>query len=216
MKPYIKVALGIIGLAAVVSALLAADVRTTYSTYATNSRVPLDYSGSNSIGASASGAVMAALKAQALLLKEMLQDHQRRAADLAQKNESDKAKWETDLVNELQQKTARVQQSIDQTAQGGPTANDMKAGRSNVDDQLAFVSMIEARLEQVREQVSAATGDIRSLSMQIATNKSPEEIAAMSSALGENQRLINELQRERFDLALREVEFRAICKAVQK
>ena len=99
------------GLAAIAIAptLRAADVTTTYSGYATSSRVPLDYWRSNSVPASPSNAVMVALNAEALLLKELLQEHQSRATELTRKNETEKAKWELELVNELREKAGRVQ-----------------------------------------------------------------------------------------------------------
>ena len=101
MKLYSKL---ILGLASISRALLAADATTTYITYTTNTHAPLNYSAPNSIAISSSNAVMLALNAQALLLKEMMQEHQKRAADLTQKSQSEKAKWEADLVNELQEK----------------------------------------------------------------------------------------------------------------
>src|SRR5437763_115686 len=101
MKLYLKLILGIVGGLAVISRpLLAADATTAYTTYTTNTPAPLNYSASNSIATASSNAVMVALNAQALLLKEMMQEHQKRAADLTQKSQSEMAKWETDLVNE--------------------------------------------------------------------------------------------------------------------
>jgi len=215
MKLYLKLIAGIVGLTSISRAVQAADATTSYPTYRANPRAPLNYSPSNSIGNSSSNAVMLALNAQGLLLKEMMQEHQKRAADLTQKGQSEKAKWETDLVNELQEKTDRVQRSIDQATQPSPGTSDLKTV-GNVDDQLVFVSTVESRLEQIRQEVSAAIEDTRALSMQIATNKAVEDIAAMSLALGDNQRLVKELRREQLDLELRKLEFRAIWKAMQK
>src|SRR5262245_41383439 len=123
MNSYLKLIPGIVGLATVSRALLAGDA-TPYTTYATNTYAPPTYSASNSIATSSSNAVVLALNGQALLLREMLQEHQKRAADLTQKNQTEKAKWESDLVNELQEKSARVQKSIDQAAQRSSGTND--------------------------------------------------------------------------------------------
>jgi len=212
----LKLVLGVAGLTATLPMLHAADLTTTYPAYGTNSHVPLNYSGANGTGALSSNSVMVGLNAQAPLLRDMLQEHQRRAAELTQKNQSEKAKWETDLVNELQEKSARIQKNIDQGSQAGSATNDVKVAAGEVDDQLVFVSTVEARLEQLRQELSAARQDSVVLSIQIATNKVPEDIGAMSWASGDNQRLIKDLQKEQLDLELRKLEFRAIRKAMQK
>jgi hypothetical protein len=216
MKLYLKLILGIIGLAGISRALVGADATTASSGYATKTPAPQNYSASNSIATSSSNAVPLALNAQALLLKEMIQEHQKRAAELTKKNENEKAKWETDLVNELQAKSARVQTGIDQATQSWPGTNGLKAASSDVDDQLVFVSTVEVHLEQVHQELLAAIEDSRVLITQLATNKAPEEYGGMSFVLGENQRLVKELQREHRDLELRKLEFRAILKAMQK
>jgi len=218
MKPHLCLIWGLAGLAAVVIVpmLLADVVTTTYPQYTVtpaNSYMPPDYSSSTSIAASGSNAVIAALNAQALMLKEMVQEHQRRAAELTQKNQSEKAKWETELVNELQEKSERVQKSIGQMSQ--PGALNLKIG-GDADDELVFMSMVQARLAQIHQELSAAMADSRALSMQMATNSTPEAIGAISPVLGDNQRVVKELQKEELDLELRKLEFRAIRKVMQK
>src|SRR5690349_5699093 len=153
MKPHVRSACGLVGLAVVVvgPALLAAVVTTTYpqeTGIATSSYVPLDYSSSTSIAASASNGVIVALNAQASMLKQMVREHQSRAAELTQKNQSEKAKWETELVNELQEKSARMQKNIDQISQ--PGAQNLKIG-GDADDELLFMSMVEGRLAQIHQ-----------------------------------------------------------------
>src|SRR5690242_6706554 len=86
--------------------LTAADASSAYPVKATSSYAPPDYSTSTSLG---SNAVIVALNAQALLLKQMVHEHQSRAVDLTQKNDREKAKWETELVSELQEKSGQVQ-----------------------------------------------------------------------------------------------------------
>ena len=216
MTSYLKLIPGLVGLACISRALLAADSTTARFTYTTNAYAPSIYSASKPTALSASNGVVAALNAQALLLAEMTQEHQKRSADLTQKNQSEKAKWETDLVNELQEKSARVQKSIGQASGAGPGGKDLKAGGGEVDDQLVFVSTVESRLEQLQQELSAAVENNSLISMQIATNKPPDDMAAMISSLGESQRRVNELQREQLDLELRKLEFRAIMKAMQK
>jgi hypothetical protein len=215
MNSYLKLIPGIAGLAIFSQTLLAADAA-TYTPYANSTHAPPMYLASNSIATSASNAVVLALNGQALLLKDMLQEHQKRAADLTQKNQTEKAQWESDLVNELQEKSARVQKSIDQATQPSPGTNDLKAAATDVDDRLVFESTVEARLEQIRQELSSAIEGSRVLSMQIRTNKAPEDFAGVSFALSENQRLVQQLQREQLDLALRKLEFRALWKANQK
>jgi len=217
MKPYLNLLLAA-GLAAVavIQKLTAAEGTAPYPAASAKSYGSSDYLRSGSIAASTSNAVIVALNAQGLLLKEMLHEHQGRAAELKQKNENDKAKWEAELVNELQDKNARVQKSIDQMSQSGPAAKDLRTGAADVDDELVFVSTVEARLEQLHQELSAAIEDSRFLSTQVATNKTPEDIGAMSAVLSDNQRLVKELEKEQLNLELRKLEFRAIRKAMQK
>src|SRR6266576_4480874 len=108
MQFQLKLIPGILALASICRALVAADVTATYTAYSPNTHLALNYSASNSMAACSSNAVRLALNAQALLLKELVQEHQKRAADLTEKGQSEKAKWETDLVNELQEKSAQV------------------------------------------------------------------------------------------------------------
>src|SRR4051812_26887853 len=117
MKLYSKLILGVVGLTSISRALLAADATTSSIIYTTNTYAPLNYSAPDSIANASSNAVTLALSGQALLLKEMVQEHQRRAADLTEKSQGEKAKWETDLVNELQEKSVRLQKGIEQTTQ---------------------------------------------------------------------------------------------------
>jgi hypothetical protein len=216
MKLYLRLIAGIVGVAGISGSLLAADAVGTYITYTTNISAPLNYSASNAIATSSPNGVMVALNAQALLLKEMIQEHQKRAADSTQNNLSEKAKWELDLVIELQEKSGRVQKSIEQASLPPSATNDLKAAPGDVDEQLVFVSTVEARLERLHQELAAAIEDSRVLSMQIGTNKSPDEIGSASLVLGENQRLVKELQKELLDVELRKLEFRAIYKALQK
>jgi hypothetical protein len=92
----------------------------------------------------------------------------------------------------------------------------LKAAAGDVDDQLLFVTTVEARQEQIRLEVAAALEDGRVLTMRLGTNKAPENFAGMSLALSENQKFVKELQREQLELELRRLEFRAISKMLQK
>lgn len=216
MSSNFKLITGIVGLMTIFTALFAADV-TTYPTYVPNASPAYSptYSASNSIAASLSNGLVLALNGQALLLKEMAQEHQKRAGDLTQANQTEKAKWESELVDELKEKSARVQKSIDQAAQLSSGTNEVKAV-SDVDDKLIFVSTIEARLEQLQQELSAAIEDGRVLIVQMGTNKAPEDIGNLSMALGENQKVVKQLENQRLDLELRKLEFKAVFKAMQK
>jgi hypothetical protein len=208
-----KLILGMVGLVSIAPALPAADTTTYPPPYTATPRAPLNYSAPNSGATSSSNAVMVALNAQALLLKELIQEHQKRATDSTQKNQGEKAKWETDLVNELQEKSAQVQKSVDQATP--PSTTNVKAA-PNADDPLVFLSTVEAGLDRVRQELSAAIEDSRAISMQIGTNKVPEDFAGLSLALAENQKAVKDLQKEQFDLELRKLEFRAISRLMQK
>jgi hypothetical protein len=216
MKLILNLVLGFVGLTNVAVILSAADSTTPYITYTTNTPGLLNYSTSSSIAVTSSNSVRLALNAQSLLLNELIREHEKRASELVQKNQSEKAKWEAELVNELQEKNARMQKNIELATQPGSAPNGLKAGSAEVDDQLAFVSTVEAGLEQVRQDLSRAMEEASVLSVQIATNKAPEDFAGMSAVLSQNQRLVKQLQKEQLDLELRKLEFRAIQKLLQK
>jgi predicted nuclease with TOPRIM domain len=218
MKVYLKLVLGMAGLAGITRGLPAVDIVSAYRTntaYTTNSNGPVNYTGIGYTATSASNAVMVALNAQVLLLKDLAQEHQKRAADLAQKNQGDKVKWETELANELQEKSARVQKSIDQVPSWMGT-NGSKTTTGEVDDELVFVSRVEERLEQINQDLKSLVEQNTVLAMQMATNKSPDDIQGTSFALEENQRVMKQLQRDQLDLELRKLEFRAIRRVMQK
>ena len=214
MKRYPKLILGIAGLAAAARLLLVADAAETYST--TTKPYAAGNVRSNSLAVSSSSGVMAALNGQALLLKDLLQEHQRLAADLAQKGQNERAKWETELVDQLQERSAHLQKRIEQQASSGSAPNESRIDAGDTDDELVFISTVETRLEQIRQEISGAIEDIRALSMLVSTNKTPEDISAMSFTLTDNQRLVKELEREKLDLELRKLQFRAILKATQR
>ena len=215
MKFLLRLIWGIGAVMTISGHLLGADVAGSYATYSTNAHGPLNSANYTALSSTASNAIIPALNAQVLLLEDLVREHQKRAADLTQNNQSEKAKWETDLVNELQERSGRVQQSMQQAIRPAG-ASDSAVGAGNVDAQLAFVSTLESRQEQIRHEIAAALDGTRVLSLQISTNKAPEDIAALSSAIGENQRLVKDLHREQFDLELRRLEFRAISKTIQK
>ena len=127
MRSHLKPVLGIIALTATATSLLSADATTTYPAYTTNLYGTPTYPKSISVTASSPNNAFVALNAQALMLKEMLQEHQSRAADLTQKNEAEKAKWETELANELQEKSLRLRKRLDELAQSGLATNGLKA-----------------------------------------------------------------------------------------
>ena len=216
MKTYSKLIMATTGLATIARALMAAEAARTYSTPSTNAYSTPNYSTSISIGTFSSNAELVAMNAQASLWKEMIEEHQKRAADLSQKGQTEKANWETELVNELQEKSGRLRKSIDEISQPGSATNDLKGAGSTLDEQLLFVSAVEARLQQIQQELSVATGQTGALAMQVASKTTAEEIAAISSALEDNHRLVKELQREQLDLELRKLEFRAIQKALRK
>jgi hypothetical protein len=213
MNVFLKLGLGIVALADISRSLLGADAQITYTT---NTPAPPNYSAPYSMENSSSNAVMAALSAQALLLKEMLLEHQKRAADLTRTNQIEKAKWETELVTELQEKNVRLQKSIESTMQPRTGSTELKSMTGDVDPQIVFVSSLEARLDQLRFELDAALEDGRLWGMRIGTNKVPEDFAGLSLGLIESQKVMKDLQRERADLELRKLEFQALTKMMQK
>ena len=109
-----------------------------------------------------------------------------------------------------------MQKRIEQQASSGSASNESRIDAGDTDDELVFISTVETRLEQIRQEISGAIEDIRALSMLVSTNKTPEDISAMSFTLTDNQRLVKELEREKLDLELRKLQFRAILKATQR
>ena len=148
MKQYPKLIVAIAVLASTSRALLAADVAATYSA---SPGKPPNYSTSNSSGLSASSGMMAGLNAQAILLTELIQEHEKKVVDLTQKSLTEKAKWEMELLSELQEKSARVQKSIEQVSPSRTATNDAKAPAGDVDHQLLFLSAVDSRLDRASQ-----------------------------------------------------------------
>lgn len=216
MKVKLKRILGTVGLGIFSLRIFGADTAVPYITYTTNSPTPGNYSPTNTIAVTSSNSIRLALSAQSLLLSELIHEHEKRASELMDKKLNEKAQWETELVNELQGKNAKMQKDIEATTQPGTAPIGSKAGASEVDDQLAFVSTVEAALEQVRQELSAALEQGSALSIQISTNKATEDFPGLSVGLSQNQRVVRQLQKEQLDLELRKLEFHALQKLLQK
>jgi hypothetical protein len=219
MKWYVNFLLlfGMPGLADIPQPLLAAEVTYGPGTYGPGSNAPISYPGSMSLAAS--NVTIVALNAQAALLKELAQEHQMRAADSARSNQTEKVKWETELANELQNRNARLAKAIEElTGQQSAVLGTNNASLKSVegDEEAVFLARVEERLLQINQDLMATLDQARTFGLQLATNKSPENLQWMSFMVEDNQRYVRQLQKEQFDLELRKLEFRALRKSIGK
>jgi hypothetical protein len=194
---------------------------------------PAAYSSSPTIAPDSRGSVpvvngngtMASLKAQSALLKELAEEHVRKAADSAIRNQIDRVKWETELANELQEKNSRLAKIIDQvnsqraaSERAQPPAGTItaKAANGEGDEEVEYLSKVEERLSQVDQDLRLALEQTKAFTLDLATNNVPENLQRVSALEQENSRYVRGLQKEQFDLVLRKLEYRAIRTAVRK
>ncbi len=163
---------------------------------------------------------------QIKLLSELEQEHRKRAEEARKGEQADKAKWETDLAQELADKASGITKlTNDVTKQRlafeqahKPLNSSVFAIRARITangqtpEEIAFLTKLDERLWGVEQELSAALDEVNGLTAQIATNTVPEDMAPVSLSLQENGRRVKQLQKEESDLELKKLEFQALRK----
>jgi len=161
------------------------------------------------------------LKTRIALLNELVDEHFRRA-DEARIGLPEKAQWETDLAQELRERSIRLlgqlnaltkQRLAFQAAHAPPAPPSPDALEDNKAlnaDQLAYLMTLDERLVKVRQELLALDAAAKDFQLELATNNTPEEMGRISDLLNENARESRQWEREESELLLKKLEFRAL------
>jgi hypothetical protein len=165
------------------------------------------------------------LNAKVNVLADLAEEHTKRA-DAAKNEAPDKARWETDLVQELRDKAsvlakqlseATTQRLAFEAAHSPPPGPAFGLGalettnRLNADE-IAYLTNLEQRLSKVTRELAATIDASRAYSAELATNRTAEDVGRISGLLEGNGRQLRELEKEQADLDLKKLEFRAVRK----
>ena len=160
--------------------------------------------------------------AQFDLLNQLAQEHRKRAAEIPA--DQARSQWETELAKELADRAAAILNRLNSTnkdrlayesahpelaATGLPislTAGTNRPGSA----ELAFLDALAARRTAIQQELATASEAGNLYVMQLATNTASSEISQIHSQIRANANSMKQLQKELFDLELKNLEFRAL------
>jgi len=157
--------------------------------------------------------------AQFALLKELAAQHRQRADAANTANQRDKSKWEGELARELADRVDRTAVQLEEVMRQRLTAEEsakLAAGPATPEtpdrDEAAFLARLNTQLWRVEQDIKAAFETTRGLTAQLQTNTTPEHVLRVSFLVEENNTLIRFLERDRSDLELKALQYRALKK----
>jgi hypothetical protein len=157
--------------------------------------------------------------AQFALLKELAAQHRQRADEANQANQPDKAKWEGDLARELTGRVDRTAAQLEELMRQRFAAEETaKASAASTapetpdPDEAAFLARLDTQLWRVERDLKAALETNKGFNAQLQTNSTPEHVLRISYLVQENNTLIRFLERDRSDLELKALQYRALKK----
>jgi len=163
------------------------------------------------------------LNARLRVLGELAQEHFQRAEE-SKAGAPEKSRWETDLAQELRDKSSVVLGQLNELTKQRlafesahapgqpPTLGVLDDQKALTPDEFAYVTKLEERLLRVRQELIATDQAARAFYAELQTNNTPEDMQRISLRLDENARLGRLWEREQSDLELKELEFRALRK----
>jgi hypothetical protein len=167
----------------------------------------------------------ARLEAQLKLVNDLADEHQKRS-DAARTEKLESERWETANAQEMRAKALTLTKQLNEASRQrlafeeshiapiitilGPGSFE-PAGSLNPFE-LAFVLRLEKRLSTVTGEWLTAMENSKNYTLQLGTNRIPEEVDQISSQLNDSMRQARELEKEVSDLELRRLEFRALRK----
>jgi hypothetical protein len=153
------------------------------------------------------------------LLKELAAQHRQRAEEANKTNQPAKAGWEGDLARELTDRVDRTAAQLEAlmrqrfTAEEAAKASAAPATPETPDrDEAAFLGRLDTQLWRVEQDLKAALETTRGFTAQLQTNTTPEQVLRISYLVQENNSLIRFLERDRSDLELKVLQYRALKK----
>ena len=157
--------------------------------------------------------------AQFALLKELAAQHRQRADEANSTNQPVKAKWEGDLAGELTARADRTAAQLEELMRRRFAAEEAaKASATSTTpetpdrDEAAFLARLDTQLWRVEQEIKAALETTKGFTAQLQTNTTPYEVLRISYLVQENDTLIRSLERDRSDLELKALEYRALKK----
>jgi hypothetical protein len=157
--------------------------------------------------------------AQFALLKELAAQHRQRADEASKTSQADKAKWEGDLARELADRVDRVAAQLEDLMRQRLTTGEVAKApvvAATVEtpdrDEAAFLSRLDTQLWRVEQEINLTLETAKGISAQLQTNSAPEEVLRISFLLQENNNLMRFLERDRSDLELKKLQYRALKK----
>jgi hypothetical protein len=163
-------------------------------------------------------------RAQIELLNQLAQQHRKRAQDAP--SDQSRAQWERDLAKELSERAAATQLVLNKTATeriafeqkypGFATPLTLNSTLGTTNDlnpaDIAFLAKLAERRTAVEQEIGATIQAANLYAAQMATNTSAYDSSRMFSLMQDNGYYLKQLQKELFDIELKNLEFRALRK----
>ena len=160
------------------------------------------------------------LNAQLKLLSEFEQLHRKRADDAAKADQAAKAKWETDLAQELTDKAAAMKQQVDDLSRQRlaleeahklePAPAEPRFQSAPNPDEAAYLAKVDEKLHSLEQELNALLEEGKNYAVQLTTNRVAEEIPNITLSIQENSRRVRQVQRDQSDLELQKLQYRAL------
>jgi hypothetical protein len=165
------------------------------------------------------------LSSRIALLTELADEHTSTAEALPP-GQAEKAAWEKRLAQDLRDRMAAATRELGvvtkqvlnfEAAHGlvaPPILGFGTAGAAGGlgPDELVYLSSLQERLGRVQQELLTAMDAANSYTLELQTNNTPETVARVSFLVELNGREVRVLEREKADLELRKLEFRAMKK----
>lgn len=142
------------------------------------------------------------LRIQSRLLAALAQEHRQRAEVAARNDQAQRAKWETELAEELGQRSSLAQLAEHPAESAGPLSP----------AETDYLSKLQQRLQTVQQQLAATAQEVNAYALQAATNRDTIVYGDNSLALTLQALTVDlrRLQAEQADLNLRTSQFWAL------
>ena len=164
------------------------------------------------------------LNAEIKLLAELVELHVSRAEEASRAGAAEKSLWEGLLAQEFRARSASLLAKLNDTTKqrlafeaeqmapadaGHPGGENTRPLNAN---EFEYLSRLDQRLLQVREEMAAINETTKTLYAELATNSTSEAVTRISSLLDDNAFRGKTCEREQADLELKKLEFRALRK----
>jgi hypothetical protein len=158
------------------------------------------------------------------LLNQLAKEHSKRAEDASR--DQVRHQWESELAKELSDRASAILSLLNSTSKerlafeqahpdlAASVLPDSVTGATNGPnpDAIAFLGALAERRTAVQQEITAATEAGTLYALQLATNSPSSDPWKLYSLIQDNSYSMKQLQRELFDLELKNLEFRALRK----